>query len=113
MGTYPTIAEIAAAEKINATYVGRVLRLTLLAPDIVEMILNGRQPAKLTLDGRPAPPLTLPVLMKPFATDWAIQRASFSVIILSRSLNPTTQKVAQNQPVTGPTGKISQLPGQL
>ncbi len=46
-GTYPTIAEIAAAEKINATYVGRVLRLTLLAPDIVEMILNGRLPVRM------------------------------------------------------------------
>jgi hypothetical protein len=46
----PTIAEIAAAEKINESYVGRVLRLTLLAPDIVEAILGGRQPA----DRRPA-----------------------------------------------------------
>jgi hypothetical protein len=98
-GEYPTLREIAAAERINESYVGHVLRLTLLAPDIVEAILNGRQPAKLTLDGRPAPPL--PVLMKPFAIDWAIQLASFRVIILSRSLNPTTQKVAQNQPLPG------------
>ncbi len=45
-GTHATIAEIAAAEKINASYVGRVLRLTLLAPDIVESILNGRQPTE-------------------------------------------------------------------
>jgi hypothetical protein len=35
----------ATAEKINESYVGRVLRLTLLAPDIVEAILDGRQPA--------------------------------------------------------------------
>jgi hypothetical protein len=35
-GTYATIAKIAAAEKINESYVGRVLRLTLLAPDIVD-----------------------------------------------------------------------------
>jgi DNA-binding IscR family transcriptional regulator len=34
-GTSATIEEIAAAEKINDSYVGRVLRLTLLAPDIV------------------------------------------------------------------------------
>jgi hypothetical protein len=33
-GTRTTIAKIAAAEKINASYVGRVLRLTLLAPGI-------------------------------------------------------------------------------
>ena len=46
-GTHATIVEIAAAEKINASYVGRVLRLTLLAPDIVEAILGGRQPVRL------------------------------------------------------------------
>ena len=44
-GTHATIAEIAAAEKIDESYVGRILRLTLLAPDIVEAILIGRQPA--------------------------------------------------------------------
>jgi hypothetical protein len=33
-GTHATIAEIAAAEKINESYVGRILRLTFLAPDI-------------------------------------------------------------------------------
>jgi hypothetical protein len=49
-GTYATIAEIAAAEKINESYVGRVLRLTLLAPNSVEAILNGRQPTRLQLD---------------------------------------------------------------
>jgi hypothetical protein len=44
-GTYATIAEIAAAEKINEAYVGRILRLTLLAPEIVNKILDGQQPA--------------------------------------------------------------------
>jgi hypothetical protein len=39
-GTHGSIAEIAAAEKINESCVGRVLRLTLLAPDIVEAILG-------------------------------------------------------------------------
>jgi hypothetical protein len=63
-GTHATIAEIAAAEKINESYIGRVLRLTLLAPDIVEAILNGRQPAD----------VTLAVLMKPFAVEWTEQR---------------------------------------
>src|SRR5215208_4469573 len=46
-GSYATIAEIAAAEKINESYVGRVFRLALLAPDIVDAILLGRQPAGL------------------------------------------------------------------
>ena len=62
-GEYATIREIAAAEKINETYVGRVLRLTLLAPDIVEAILGGRQTAE----------VTLAVLMRPFAVEWTEQ----------------------------------------
>ena len=62
-GTHATVAEIATAEKINASYVGRVLRLTLLTPDIVEAILGGRQPAEMT----PA------VLMKPFPVSWREQ----------------------------------------
>src|ERR1044071_9102477 len=41
-GTYATIAEIAEAENIHETYVGRVLRLTLLAPQTIEAILGGR-----------------------------------------------------------------------
>jgi Na+/H+ antiporter NhaA len=40
-GTHATIAEIAAAETINESYVGRVLRLTLPAPDIVEALVDG------------------------------------------------------------------------
>jgi hypothetical protein len=41
-GVYATVEEIAAAEKINLSCVSRVLRLTLLAPAIVEAILDGR-----------------------------------------------------------------------
>jgi len=50
-GVYGTVAELVAAEKINESYVGRMLRLTLLAPDIVEAILAGRQPEAMTLAG--------------------------------------------------------------
>jgi hypothetical protein len=63
-GRYGTINELAAAEKINSSYVSRLLRLTLLAPDIVEAILDGRQP-----DG-----VTLPGLMEPFPVEWDRQR---------------------------------------
>jgi hypothetical protein len=62
-GRYSTIDELAAAEKINSSYVSRLLRLTLLSPDIVEAILDGRQP-----DG-----VTLPGLMEPFPVDWGRQ----------------------------------------
>ena len=61
---YATVGEIASAEKIDLCYASRVLRLTLLAPDIVEVILDRRQPAEMTLAG----------LMRPFAVDWEQQR---------------------------------------
>src|SRR4051794_17424504 len=48
-GAYDSIAELAAAERINASYLARVLRLTLLAPEIVEAVLDGRQPHTTTL----------------------------------------------------------------
>ena len=44
-GVYSTINDLAKAKAVNATYVSRILRLTLLAPDLVEAILDGRQPA--------------------------------------------------------------------
>lgn len=69
-GTHATIAEIAAAEKINESYVGRVLRLTLLAPDIIERILSGRQPTEVTLE----------VLMRRFPVAWQAQRDAFRFI---------------------------------
>lgn len=50
-GRFATLTELAEAEKINRSYVCRVLRLTLLAPDIVEAILDGRQPEGMTLPG--------------------------------------------------------------
>ena len=62
-GRYGTIEEIAAAEKINDSYVLRLFRLTLLAPDLVEAILDGRQPEGMTLPG----------LMEPFPVEWGRQ----------------------------------------
>ena len=59
-GQFATIKDLAAAERINSSYVSRVLRLTLLAPDIVEAILDGRQPQE----------MTLPTLMEAFPVDW-------------------------------------------
>ena len=50
-GRFATITELAAAEKINASYVSRILRLALLAPEVVEAILDGRQPAGMALPG--------------------------------------------------------------
>ncbi len=46
-GRYGSVSELAAAEKPDRGYLGRILMLTQLAPDIVEAVLNGRQPAEL------------------------------------------------------------------
>ena len=54
-GQRATVREIAKAEKINPSYVSRVLRLTLLAPTPVEAILDGRADAALTLAEAMAP----------------------------------------------------------
>ncbi len=42
MEALATIAELADRERIAPSYMPRVLRLTLLAPDMVEAILDGR-----------------------------------------------------------------------
>ena len=63
IGDYGSIEEIAAKEKINSSYVGRLLRMTLLAPDIVEAILDGRQPMA----------MTLAALMGPVSVAWEEQ----------------------------------------
>jgi hypothetical protein len=49
-GLYAPLEDLARAKGVHATYVSRVLRLTLLAPDIVEAILDGQQSAELQLE---------------------------------------------------------------
>ena len=66
-GTYGCIEDIARAERISGSFVGRIVKLALLAPDIVEMILDGRHPAALTLKE----------LMAPFPAEWERQRQFF------------------------------------
>jgi hypothetical protein len=63
-GRYASISDMAAAESIGRGYLGCILLLTLLAPDIVEAILDGRQPVE----------LGLPRLMEPFPLSWSAQR---------------------------------------
>lgn len=59
-GRYATVRDLARAETINESYLGRILRLTLLSPTIIEAILAGRQPATLELDD----------LLKQFPIEW-------------------------------------------
>ncbi|WP_419695541.1 hypothetical protein ACN2CC_03070 [Mesorhizobium muleiense] len=44
IGEFATVIELAAAERLDRSFVSHVLQLTLLAPDLVEAILDGRQP---------------------------------------------------------------------
>ncbi|HWA88565.1 MAG TPA: hypothetical protein VG889_00920 [Rhizomicrobium sp.] len=68
-GVHATVSDLAIAEKINPSYVSRILRLTLLAPDIVEAVLNGVQP----------PSFSLARAMRPFPVEWAAQRQMFDL----------------------------------
>jgi hypothetical protein len=65
-GKYCSSTELAKAEQVNVSYFGRILRLTLIAPDITEPILVGRQPSTLQLDD----------LLKPLPAEWALQHSA-------------------------------------
>ena len=54
-GRYASIRELARAEGVNRTYIGRLLNLTLLAPDLVEAILDGRQTPAANITRRSSP----------------------------------------------------------
>jgi hypothetical protein len=68
-GRFATMAEIGEHEKIATSYLTRILRLTLLAPDVVDAILDGRQ----------GPEITLANLLDPFPLDWEEQRLCFEL----------------------------------
>ena len=67
-GDFATIAELAEREGIAPSYMTRVLRLTLLAPDIVEAMLDGTQ----------GPEVTLARVLQPFTLSWSEQRNTFA-----------------------------------
>jgi hypothetical protein len=69
-GTFASVSEIARVEKIDRGYAGCVLRLTLLAPDLVEAILEGRA----------GEAVTLPRLIEPWPIIWQDQKATFGAI---------------------------------
>ena len=70
-GEFATIGELAEREGIAPSYMTRVLRLTLLAPDIVEAILDGKQ----------GPEVTLARMLKPFPFEWSKQEAHFTNVL--------------------------------
>jgi len=62
-GGFIAITELSNRESIPPSYMTRVLRLTLLAPDIVETILEGWQASEIALAR----------MLEPFPADWAKQ----------------------------------------
>ncbi len=66
-GKFTSIEDLSAAEKINPSYVSRVLRLAFLSPKVVQTILDGSHPAWLTMRD----------LMQPFSLDWQQQEKKF------------------------------------
>ena len=60
-GEHGTARELAKAERVNETFICRALRLTLMSPDMVEAILDGRQPEGMALPG----------LLKGVAVEWS------------------------------------------
>jgi hypothetical protein len=68
-GSYGSITELAEAERVNRSYLCRVLRLTLLAPEIVHAMSNGSS-------------ATLPVaqVLQPFEVEWNQQRQDLLMI---------------------------------
>ena len=63
-GVYTTVSEIGDAENISKSYVSRILRLALLAPDIVEAILMGSTDQGIMLEQ----------LERPLPASWQEQR---------------------------------------
>jgi hypothetical protein len=68
-GQFASITEVAKAEKINQSYACRILRMTLLAPDIVGKILDGRQGDKLSIND----------FTGGFPVEWSRQREKFMI----------------------------------
>lgn len=77
-GIYCSVTEIAEAEKISKSYVSRILRLALLAPDLVEAILGGWADQRVMLEK----------LERPLAMGWGEQRASHPLPPASSSAIP-------------------------
>jgi hypothetical protein len=74
-GDYDSVTELSRSEKINLSYLCRMLRLTLLAPDIVEALLNGNHNCALQLAD----------LLQPISVIWAEQRTSWYLCTSRRS----------------------------
>jgi hypothetical protein len=65
-GLHGSLTELAAAEKMDRSFLGKLLSLTLLAPELVEAILEGRCD------------VGLPTLLRPFPASWHEQASALA-----------------------------------
>jgi hypothetical protein len=90
-GVSGTLDDLARAKGVNATYVTRVLRLTLLAPDVVETIIDGQQPVELQLNE----------LLAGFPLEWEEQKRNLAVC---RTRRAPGDELAEAARASGPRG---------
>lgn len=69
-GKFQSISDIAREIGLDVSFAARLMRLTLLAPDIIELILMGDEPSGLSLT----------TLTKPFPPDWNRQRKELGIL---------------------------------
>ena len=96
-GRYASITEMAAAERIERGYLGTLLRLTLLAPDLVEQVL----------DGRAADRVALPALLEPMPLAWAHQWERLFSGETTRPAQATTYRVKAPEMISRAPGRTS------
>ena len=96
-GAYASISDIARAAKLDRTYVGDVLRLTLLAPEIVKAILEGRQE-----EG-----VTLPVVMDGLPVEWHQQCVNFVGVTQSHERRGTNYSLSSSSSGSSISATIS------
>ncbi len=68
-GTHASIEDMAKSENISPSFVSRILRLAYLSPTVIEAILDGKDPAQLTMKD----------LMEPFPMEWDAQARHFGI----------------------------------
>jgi hypothetical protein len=93
-GVYGSITEIAEAEKISKSYVSRILRLAVLAPNLVEAILGGWADQRVMLEK----------LERPMPVGWEEQR--WHLVLSRRAIGPQSQQ-------RGPIGAVSSIPERV
>ena len=89
-GEFSTIAELAEHEGITAPYLTRTMRLSNLSPDLVEAILDGRQPRHFTLEA----------LRQPLPEEWTEQKRALGE-------PATAQDLRQIRGFTSATGHVT------